>query len=146
MDFTGIATADVVCQPSMWNKIGYITVSAQTFAQFGSNSAVGGVASGNPIYLRFDDSTATQLHGKVRFAVANATETNVNVVLEERTNRLSASSTGDRTIAPLMPESLPLAKEDSKLIVYFYPDSATAVTVDYNGTNTAMSIPVTIYQ
>lgn len=139
-------TANVVCQPSQYNKLGTVTVTAQTLAAWGATDVVNGGATGRAIYMRLDDTTGTQLHGKVRFAVANATETEQKVILEERTQRLSASSTGDRTIAVLLQESRPLAKEDSKLVMYFYPDSATAVTVDYDGTNTSANLPVTIYQ
>ena len=144
--FTGIATADVVCQPSQYNKVGTLTVPAQQAICWGATDVVNGGATGKQIYMRFDTSAAATLNGVVRLAVANATETNVNIVLEERTERLAAGSTYDRTIAVLLPEDFRFAKQDSKLIIYFYPDSATAVTIMYNATNTKISVPVTVLQ
>lgn len=138
-------TADVTCQPSQWSKIGTVTVPAQQEVTFGSNDAVGGASvAGSAVYLRID-STSAQLSGKIRFALTNANETNTVVVLEESTGRLSAD-VNDRTKAVLMPEYPMRAKEDSKLLILFYPSGSSAVTIDYDGTNTAYSIPVTVYQ
>ena len=144
--FTGIATADVVCQPSQYNKVGTLTVPAQQAIAWGATDTVNGGATGKQIYMRFDTSATVTLNGVVRLAVSNATETNTQIVLEERTERLAAGSTYDRQIAVLLPEDFRFAKQDSKLIIYFYPDSATAVTIMYNGTNTKISVPVTVMQ
>lgn len=139
-------TADKTCQASQWNKVGEVTVPAQQEITFGGNDPTGGSSvSGRSVYLRFDNTSGTQLHGKVRFALTNANETNTVIVMEEHTRKLSADQ-NDRTKSVLMPEYPMRAKEDSKLQILFYPDDSSAVTVDQNGTNTLLLIPVTVYQ
>lgn len=139
-------TANVTCQPSQWNKLASYTVPAQQEITFGGNDPVGGSSiAGRTVYMRIDNTSGTELHGKVRFALTNANETNTVVVLEEHTSKLDADQ-NDRTKAVVLPEYPMRAKEDSKLQILFYPDDASAVTVDYDGTNTKLSIPVTVYQ
>lgn len=139
-------TADKVCQPDQWNKVGEVTVPAQQRITFGANDPIGGSSiAGRTTYLRFDNSSATQLHGKIRFAITNANETKTVVVLEENTRKLSADE-NDRTKAVVLPEYPTKAKEDSKLQILFYPEDSSAVTVDQDGTNTSLLIPVTVYQ
>lgn len=147
-NFTGIATADVVCPAYQWTAVGKLTVPAQQAVAWGATDIINGGQTGSAIYLRFDEDVGagTQIHGVVRFAVSNATETDIKVIAEERTERLSASTTYDRGIAVLLPESKIFAKQDSKLIIYFYPDGASSKTIDYNGTNTKIVAPVTILQ
>ena len=139
-------TANATCQPSQWNKIGEYTVPAQQRITFGANDAVGGASvAGRTVYLRVDNTSGTQLHGKVRFVLTNANETRTEVVLEEQTRKLSADQ-NDRTKAVVLPEFGLKAGEDSKLQILFYPEDSSAVTVDYDGTNTLYLIPVTVYQ
>lgn len=139
-------TTDKVCQPSQWNKVGEVIVPAQQLMTFGANDPIGGSSvAGRTAYLRFDNTSGVQLHGKVRFQLTNATETKQLTTLEESTRKLSADQS-DRTKAVLMPEYGVRAGEDSKLQILFYPDDASAVTIDQNGTNTLLLIPVTIYQ
>ena len=38
------------------------------------------------------------------------------------------------------------AKEDSKLIIYYYPDSASAETIPITSTLNTVTLPVTVYQ
>lgn len=139
-------SADKVCQPSQWNKVGEYTVPAQQEITFGANDPTGGTSiAGRSVYLRFDNTSGTQLHGKVRFVLTNANETRTEVVMEEHTRKLSADQ-NDRTKAVLLPEFAMRAGEDSKLLIQFYPDDSSAVTVDQDGTNTSLLIPVTVYQ
>lgn len=139
-------SADKVCQPSQWNKVGEIQVPAQQELTFGANDPIGGGSiAGRTVYLRFDNTSGTQLHGKVRFVLTNANETKSEVVLEESTRKLSADQ-NDRMKAVLMPEYFKRAREDDKLQILFYPDGSSAVTVDQNGTNTLLLVPVTVFQ
>jgi len=143
-DFT--MTADVAAQPSQWNTLGSVTVPAQQEITFGANDPTGGSGvSGRSCYLILGTSGGSLIEGKVRFALTNANETNTVVVAEERTEKLRADQ-NDRTKAVLLPEYPMRSGEDSKLKILFYPDSATAVTVDYDGTQTDALIPVTVYQ
>lgn len=138
-------TADVVCQPSQWNKVGEVTVPAQQEITFGANDSTGGSSvAGRSAYIRFDD-TGGQIPGKIRLALTNANETNTVVVLEEHTSKFSASQ-NDRTQAVLIPEYPTRAKEDSKLQILFYLEEATAQTIDFDDADTLVRVPVTVYQ
>lgn len=137
-------TADVAVSANTWQVVGSVTVPAQQEVTFGSNDPIGGASvAGAPCYIRFDKEPGTQLQGKIRLSLSNANQTNVVDVMEESTQRLSAS-VSDRTQAVLLPEYPMRVGQDSLLLIKFY--SATAVTIDYNGTNTSGSIPVTVYQ
>lgn len=139
-------TADKVCQPSVWSKIGEVTVPAQQEITFGANDPIGGSSiAGRSVYLALDGTDDTAIEGKVRFAITNANETNTVVVLEENSRKLSADQ-NDRSKCVLLPEYPVRAKEDSKLQILLYPESNSAVTVDANGTSTLFLIPVTVYQ
>jgi len=137
--------ADVTVQPGDFGKVGSLTVPAQQVIGFGFNDLVSGGVTGNPLYVRFDDTSGDQLHGKVRLVVSNANGTRTQVVYEGRTERLSADKS-DRNKAVLLPLSMPLAQQDDKLIISMYPDSGSAIVIDYNGTNTSILIPATVYQ
>lgn len=138
-------TANVTTGVTTWTKIASLTVPAQQQITFGSNDPTGGsTVAGAPVYMRLVDTSIADLSGKIRFALTNANETNTIVVMEESAERLKASSTGDRTTAVLMPEYPIKAKQDSKLIILAY--TASAITIDYDATNTGASIPVTVYQ
>lgn len=138
-------TANVVCQPSIYTKIGSKTVPAGQKITFGIGSLSGGVDSRNVSYIRLDDTTGAQLHGKIRLSLSDPNEIRKVVVAEQRTERFSADES-DKNKGFLLGEYGMLAKEDSLLIIEFYPDSASAVTIDYDGTNTKILMPVTVYQ
>lgn len=145
-DWYGTTAGTVTAQPAVWNTVASYTVPAQQQVTFGANDPVGGGSiAGRNVYLIFEDQAGTQLQGTVRFALTNATQTNTVVVMEERTEKLSANQ-NDRTLAPLLPEYPSRAKEDSLLLIQFYPDSATAVTLRHSSTLSQLLIPVTVYQ
>jgi hypothetical protein len=148
-------TSDKTCVAGQWNVVGRLVVPAGQLITFGANEATslqGG--SGAPVYLRFDNSSGQQLHGVVRFAITNATQTRIEVVAEFRTEKLSADSSTylDRNKAALLPEGgvyagKPLyAQKDSQLQILFYPDSSSNVVIAANATNGKALIPVTIIQ
>lgn len=137
-------TADKAYTTAQWNTIGSYTVPAQQEVTFGANDPTGGASiAGRAVYVAIYNTTV-QVHGLVRFALTNANQTNTIVVMEESTIRLSASRY-DRTLAVLLPEYPTRAKQDSKLLVLFYPSGASD-TIDYDNTNTVWQIPATIYQ
>jgi len=144
-NFTGIATANVACVAGNYTKVGTLTVPAQQAVCWGGTDIINGGATGRALYIAFVDSAAAYIEGTVRLSVANATETSEQVVLEERTERLRAD-TSDRSKAVLLPRDGRFAKQDSKLIIKFYPDAATTQTIVYNGTNTKILAPVTVQQ
>jgi hypothetical protein len=138
-------TADVVVQPYDFGKVGSLTVPAQQVIGFGANDVINGGLTGQAVYLAFYTTGGVVIEGQVRFEVSNATGTRKTVVGEYRTERLRADQ-NDRTKAVLMPLRGPLAKQDDILRILFYPDGASAVTIDYDGTNTNLLVPITIYQ
>ena len=62
------------------------------------------------------------LEGTIRLAVENNSGTRIAIVKEFRTENLRGSTT-DRQQQMLLPEQRPMAKEDSKLVVYFKPNT-----------------------
>lgn len=137
-------TANVTCQASQWTTIGEITVPAGQMITFG----IGGLEqtdSREVCYMKLVDTSNDELPGKVRFVIADPNETNINLVAEQRTERLSASQY-DKSQGFLLGEFPLLAKNDSLLQIKFYPDDSGAVTIDHDGTDLKFLIPVTVYQ
>lgn len=137
-------TANVTCQAGQWNKVGTLTVPAQQMVAFGANDPIGGASiAGTPAYINLVAETGTALTGKIRLAVTDANELNTKVIKEDTLARFASSET-DRTKAVLLPLTTPYAKEDSKLLVLYYPPSTSAETIDFDGTGAKISIPVTV--
>jgi hypothetical protein len=143
-DFDGIATANQSTIASQYVQIGALTVQAGQEIAFGQNHPNGNVVGGAPVYIRLDDTSGDQLHGKVRLVYVNPQETKKRVVYEESTYRLDDAEDGDTGTSPLLPEYPIKVPEDGKLVIEF--SCATSDTVDYDGTNTRISIPATYYQ
>ena len=137
-------TANVVCQANQWNKVGTLTVPAQQLIAFGSNDPTGGASiAGSPAYIKLVAETGTALTGKIRLVVSDANELKINTIKEETLARFSAD-VSDRTKAVLLPLSGLYAGEDSKLTIQYYPPSDSAETIDYDGTGSEISMPVTV--
>jgi len=136
-------TADVTLKQSEYVKLASLTVPAQQYIAWGANDIVSGQPQGRTAYIQVAD-TGAFLTGVVRLLVTDANETSSKVVIEERSEKMNAS-VNDRTQAVLLPESRPLAKEDSKLIVQFKADDSSK-TVYFGSTDTSIKLPVTVYQ
>jgi len=136
-------TANVTAQPSMWTTIGQVTVPAQQYVTFGIGSVAGGVDTREVCYIDLKDTTPANVDGKVRFVLADANLVKKIVVAEQRTERLRASQ-NDKTQGFLLGEFPIKAREDSKLLIEFYPDSTSAVTI--SASDSTMLVPVTVYQ
>lgn len=140
-------TANVSLVNDDYKKIGYKTVPAQQQMNFGFGSEAQPDNQGY-IYFRIDHTNGTQIDGTVRLVVSNAQETTKDVVAELRTENLAGSTTDRNQMVPL-PETLAprlgVAQEDDQLQILFQADAASK-TLDYDGTNTKLLIPVTIYQ
>ena len=117
---------------------------AGQFVTFGIGGIGAGVDTREPSYIRLD-STAGQLTGTIRLVLTDPNEINTIVVAEQRTERFSADI-NDKSKSFLLGEYSRVAQQDSKLLIQFKPDSATAVTVDYDDADTVILIPVTVYQ
>jgi hypothetical protein len=137
-------TADVVCQPNIFTPIGQVIVPAGQNITYGIGGVGAGVDTREPAYIRLD-ATGGQLQGTIRLVLTDPNEINTIVVAEQRTERFSASI-NDKTQAFLLGEYTRLAGQDSKLIIQFKPDSATAVTIDEDDADTSIIMPATTYQ
>jgi hypothetical protein len=135
--------ATVVLTSGQYNRLGTFTVPAGQVCRFGANEAYAGTATGATAYLKVCDATNAAITGTVRFVVSNSTGTRTSVVLEQRTEKLSASQT-DRTLAQLIPEMGVAAQRDDLLYIEFKPD--TTSTWQTASTDTKLLIPVTVYQ
>lgn len=136
-------TADVTCSASQWVKIGELVVNAQQYARWGANDMIAGMPQGRTGYIRVDVTGGSAAAGVLRLVVTDANEKTAELVIEERTEKFSAS-VNDRTLSVLLPESLITAQQDSKLQILFKTD--TACVISYTDTDTSIKLPVTIYQ
>lgn len=147
-DFTGIATANQTAINGQWVDIGALTILAGQEVAFGQNIPAGQAIHGAPMYLRVDDTTGAQVHGKIRLVYQNPQQTKSIVVFEESTYRLDDGATGDLTLAPLLNEYGVRVPEDGRLVLQINTSgtAGTTQTLDFDGTNTRSSIPATYYQ
>jgi len=140
-DFTGIATTDQTVTAGKWNTIGTYTVSSQQFATVGYGRINDHPENQGKVFIDTEDTSGTDIDGWIRIALANAQETQVVVVLEERTETLSLGESDTRQRLH-MPEYPLWAGEDSKILIQFKPDSSG--TVDSG--ETIIYIDATLYQ
>lgn len=138
-------TANKTLVGQTFTRVGSFTVGAQQEATYGVSVLRSGGAEGEPIYMKLIDDSAAEIECTTRLRITNAQETRSVDVIEQRSERLSASE-NDRTQAYLLPEFSQNAKEDSKLVIDVKVDSSSDVTFDYDATNSKFLIPVTIYQ
>ena len=148
LNISNFFTADVTLQPSVWNTVGSYTVPYGQEITFGVGT-LGATDSREPCYIFLGATTTTgltnhQIAGRIRLSLSDPNQVNEVVVVENRTERFSASQS-DKTQALLLGEFPTLAQEQSLLLMKCYIDSASAVTVDQNGTATLALIPVTVY-
>ena len=134
----GTSATDVALVAGVWTKIASIQVPAQQQVAFGAGEIANGVDSREYVKLQID-SLAGSITGKVRFAYHDANETNVVVVMEQRTDNLN----GGTSVKMAEVKNL-RAREDSYLAIYVNPDSST--TLDYSDTDNVLLLPVSIYQ
>lgn len=134
----GDTDSDVTLTSGKWSEIGSLQVGAQQQLAWGIGNTSGGVDTRRNITFRVDHTDGNQVHGVVRFAVANATKTDIRIVLEDRTENLDDG-------VPLAESSL-RAREDSFLVVYMLIDGSSDKTLDCSDANTSMLVPATLYQ
>lgn len=134
-DFSLAGTATAVTTTA-FQRVGSLTVGAQTEATFGAGAIANGVDFRRNIVMDFKDNAGTPANidnMRVRLVITNAQETRRVVVAEELSQNL-------RSGVPL--GEFPIrALQDDKLLIEVLP--AANVTI---GTTTSVSIPTTIYQ
>jgi len=112
---------------------------------FGFNNIISGGITGEVMFMDFYTTGGAEINGKIRLVVSNATGTLQQTVYEGRTEKLRADP-NDRMLGVLMPLSSPIALQDDKLLIQLYPDGSSPVTIDYDGTDTGILIPASVYQ
>ena len=133
----GAADSNVNLTAGKWSEVGSLKVGAQQQLAWGIGSALGNVDTRRNIKYIVKDSSDAQIDGVVRFALTNATKTDIKIVLEDRTENLSDG-------VP-MAEIGMRAREDSYLIVYMLIDGSSDKTLDVTQENTFLA-PATLYQ
>ena len=133
----GSADSGVNLTAGKWSEIGSLKVGAQQQLTWGIGSASGNVDTRRNIKFQVFDNTPAQIDGVVRFALTNATKTDIRIVLEDRTENLVNG-------VP-MEEVDMRAREDSYLIVYMLIDGSSDKTLDVTQENTFLA-PATLYQ
>lgn len=142
-DFGVIAA--VTIQPKAFGRVGSLAVPKQQIIAYGSNTLKAGAVEGEPVFCDFRTNSGTvdtKVDGRIRLSIYDNNDQLLGVVLEERTERMRADA-NDRNKARLLPMDFRGAPEDVKLVIEFYPDSATAVILDYNATDFSIQVPIT---
>jgi hypothetical protein len=137
-------TANVVCQPSQYSIVGKVTVPYGQQVTFGVGG-VGAVDTRAVAYINLWDTSGAAIDGKIRLSLTDPNQVQEIVIAEQRTERFRASQT-DINNGFRLGEYPIKAGEQSLLLIKLYPDSATAVTIKYDGSNTKILMPVTVLQ
>lgn len=137
-----------------YTKIGEYSIPAQQKVNVGYGSPA---QPDNQGYIYFnsdseDSVTKVSEHGMFRITVANANETVVVKVFEERTNVLEGSATDRAQKVPLPEKDVSgefgrIPSEDDKIQIWLKADTAgTAGTSGWSPTISILYLPVTNYQ
>jgi len=135
----GDSDSDITLTNGKWTEIGSLQVGAQQQLAWGIGGTSNGVDTRRNITFRVDHTDGNQIHGVVRFAYANATKTDIQIVLEDRTENLDDG-------VPLGEVSGKRAREDSYLIVYMLIDGTSDKTLDVSDINNTFLAPTVLYQ
>ena len=137
-------TADVTLQPAKYNEITKLQIGAKQLATWGIGCVANGVDTREPAYIKLIDDSIATIEGIIRLSIMDANQLNKVVVVEQRSERFY-SDADDKTKSLLLAEYISkYAGEDSYLVIEMYPDSTTAVTIDFDATNTKMILPITV--
>lgn len=134
----GAGDSDITLTAGKWTEIGALKVGAQQQLAWGIGNTAGGVDTRRNIKFVVEHTDSNPIHGVVRFALANATKTDIRIVLEDRTENLSAG-------VP-MGEIGMRAREDSYLIVYMLIDGTDDKTLDVSDADNTFLAPASLYQ
>jgi len=135
----GSGDSDITLSNGKWVEIGSLQVGAQQEIAWGYGATAGGVDTRRNVTFQAEHTDSEQIHGVVRFAYANATKTDIRIVLEDRTENLDDG-------VPMGEVTNQRAREDSYLIVYFLIDGTSDKTLDVSDADTKLLAPATLYQ
>lgn len=124
-----------------FQTIAKLVVPAQQFMTFGAGNIVNGVDDRGILYCKTMDGSTTpaEIKGTVRLVLADANEVKKVVVVEVRSEQVTASKT-DANNSYKLAQYPAWAKEDSKLIIEFKPDK----TFTFSKANSDYQIPITV--
>ncbi len=132
---TGLST-------SVFNDIGGFAVPAQTAIRFGFGSPGGGYELNQGfLYASLIGAPSVQTNGFLRFNAENARQTNIQTMLEIRTDLLKSSQVYTKAEQVPQPEVDPVIYRDSFLRQRFKPDSVTTVIAS----GSTEYVPITEY-
>ncbi|MEM5867229.1 MAG: hypothetical protein QXG39_04850 [Candidatus Aenigmatarchaeota archaeon] len=146
LEHKDFANADVTLGANtVFTKIGEYVVPAQQ--QIAIGYGVPNTNETGRLFVDLEDTAGNDIDGWVRIAVANANETAIDVVLEQRTEILSENPT-DMTKWVSLPEikEYPvlgrIPREDDRIQIYVKPDVSGKI-VDFG--ETVIHLPVSVY-
>lgn len=122
-------------------EVANFTVPAQQVIAWGANERVNGGVQGTPAKVALSTNVPAAIGCVIRLVVTNATQTRTEVIIEERSERFSASST-DRNLSVLLQEAVKKAGQDSQLKILVKGDAASLISI----ADSVITIPVTVYQ
>ena len=134
----GSSDSDITLTAGKWTEIGSLQVGAQQQLAWGIGTALGSNDTRRKITLQLEHTDSVQITAVVRFAYANATKTDIRIVLEDRTENLDDGV--------YMPENKLRAREDSYLVIYALIDGSSDKMLDVSDANTKLLAPATLYQ
>lgn len=135
-DFSAGSTAtDIQITSGQFNQVGSKTVGAQQQINFGVGVVANGVDTRELAKVRFDSVTGT-IPGQIRLAVQDANGIQTIPVYENNHTNFNTGTTVKLGL------SVPGAREDSKLLLLYKPDSTT--TIDYSDSDCDVNMPVTV--
>ena len=131
----GLTADTAITLAGGFQRIGSLTVGAQTLATYGAGAIANGVDARRLVKVDLNTAAATPIvNCRVRFALVNAQETRKVVIAEELSQNL--------VIGVALGEYGIKAQEDDKLIIEAFP--AANATIDVS--ESTMSIPTVLYQ
>jgi hypothetical protein len=145
-DTGSLGAGAVAVSSDKFYKLAQFTVPAQQSITLGFGDA-GQPLNQGYVYVYLKDYATTEIKGVVRFAVANANETAIDVQLEMREDQLNGDLNDKSKMTP-MPEitGYPVLgrqpREDDKIQIYFKSDDATKTI---SNTTSIVYLPVTVY-
>lgn len=139
-------TADVTVTGSKWQTLGTFTVLAQRSFRVGYGVSSAGANQGY-LYVLLEDTTGTELKGKLRITLSSSDERSKVTVFGAETDTLHGDVDDKNKKIPL-PEQIGKrfrgtnkVGQDDKILIEFYPDSDCVVSND----DTIIRVPVTEY-
>jgi len=122
-----------------FQTIAKLVVPAQQFMTFGAGNIIDGVDDRSILYCKTMDDAGNEIKGTLRLVLADANEVRKVVVVEVRSEQVTASKT-DLNNSYKLAQYPAWAKEDSKLLIEFKPDKG----FKFSKANSDYQIPITV--